>query len=161
MITILYTSQCPVIEVCAMHVIVIVCLVALLGHSVQADALKLAIFYSIKQETAPRHLLNVSFSKCTEMYNSQQTQTFHIHSYRIQLYLVSPFFKSSSVLDTLPSSVGLIYDLKLLLTSFLPSSYTTSPCCHWMLFSDFPSTLTFFCWSYNFIYYIDIVSFLS
>ena len=67
MITILYTSHSHEIKVFAMHIIVIVCLVGLLGHSVRADALKWVIFYSIKEETAPRHLLNVSFSKCTGM----------------------------------------------------------------------------------------------
>ena len=41
-ITILCNSHCPVIKVCAMHVIVIVCLVTLLGHSVRAEAWKWA-----------------------------------------------------------------------------------------------------------------------
>ena len=56
-------------------------------------------------KTGPEHLLKTSFGTRTQPYKLRQAQTFNTPIPRIQLYLESPLFKSSTVFDSLPLSV--------------------------------------------------------
>ena len=85
------------------------------------------LFYCIKQRTAPRHLLNVSFVKCTQTYNLQRTQTFDMPVPRTKLCLVSPLFKSSAIFDSLASAVW--HEDSLLLFKFHTATHLLSTNC--------------------------------
>lgn len=61
--------------------------------------------FHIKNRTAPKHLLDVSFTHRTQPYSLRHAQTFNTPIPRTTLYLESPLFKSSTVFDTLPLSI--------------------------------------------------------
>ena len=66
----------------------------------------LAVFcHKLKQKNAPGHLLQVFFETRTQPYLLRHSQHFDTPIPRTRLFLQSPLFKSTSVFDTLPSSV--------------------------------------------------------